>query len=193
MPHLHFPTSVPNIPHKAGVFKRQTEEKKTELMRPAGCLPISFPFPSPLTLDTFSPNIRPGVHKQNTKEGLKHFQNCTANLVSVENLQESLINVWLPLEAIFDLVDIVDGVIELDGLVVLEGRCSSDGDCHRRVGLHRWGARRGVRDRGSLLAGWCMRLQLGWLRERKGRRALGEMAVPQESAARLHLGSRRML
>lgn len=83
----------------------------------------------------------------------------------MENLQEGFVDVWLSLEAILDLVDIVDGVVELHGLIVLQGWCGAQRDCHRRVGLHGRRARRRVRrDRWRLLAGRSVSLQLRWLR-----------------------------
>lgn len=82
----------------------------------------------------------------------------------MEDLQEGFVDVWLSLEAILDLVDVVDGVVELHGLIVLQGRCGAQGDGDGRVGLHGRRARRRVRgDRGRLLAGRSMSLQLGWL------------------------------
>lgn len=56
----------------------------------------------------------------------------------MEDLQEGFVDVWLSLEAVLDLVDIVDGVIKLDGLIVLQGWCGSQRDCHRCVRLHWW-------------------------------------------------------
>lgn len=44
-----------------------------------------------------------------------------ADLVCVEDLQESFVDVRLALEAVLDLVDVVDGVVELHRLVVLNG------------------------------------------------------------------------
>lgn len=87
------------------------------------------------------------------------------HLVGVEDLQEGFVDVWLSLEPILDLVDIVDGVIKLNGLIVLQGWCGSQRDCHRCMRLDRRRAWRCIRwNRGSLLAGRGMRLQLGWLR-----------------------------
>lgn len=83
----------------------------------------------------------------------------------MENLQEGFIDVWLSLEPILDLVDIVDGVIKLHGLIVLQGWCGAQRDCHRRVRLHgRRAWRRVRRDWRRLLAGGSMSLQLRWLR-----------------------------
>lgn len=54
-----------------------------------------------------------------------------SNLVCVQDLQEGLVDVRLTLEAVFNLVDIIYGMIELHRLVVLErrsaGRCAADG------------------------------------------------------------------
>lgn len=41
-------------------------------------------------------------------------------LVCVQDFQESFVDVWLTLEAIFDLVDIIYSMVELHGLVVLD-------------------------------------------------------------------------
>lgn len=86
------------------------------------------------------------------------------HLVRMENLQEGFVDVWLSLEPILDLVDIVDGMIKLHGLIVLQGWCGAQRDCHRRVRLHRRRARRCIRwNRWRLLAGRSMSLQLRWL------------------------------
>lgn len=58
----------------------------------------------------------------------------------MEDLQEGFVDVWLSLEAILDLVDIVDGVVKLHRLIVLQGWCGSQRDCHGRVRLDRWRA-----------------------------------------------------
>lgn len=87
----------------------------------------------------------------------------------MEDLQEGFVDVWLSLEPILDLVDIVDGMIKLNRLIVLQGWCGSQRDCHRRMRLDRWRAWRCVWwNRGSLLAGRSMCLQLGWLRRKEG-------------------------
>ena len=65
-------------------------------------------------------------------------------LVSVQDLQEGFVDVGLPLEAVLDLVDIVDGVVELHRLVVLQGRPAGRGAAHRGVGLDRGGPWGGV-------------------------------------------------
>lgn len=44
-----------------------------------------------------------------------------SDLVGVENLQEGFVYVGLALEAVLDLVDVVDGMVELHRLVVLHG------------------------------------------------------------------------
>lgn len=86
----------------------------------------------------------------------------------MENLQEGLVDVWLSLEPILDLVDVVDGMIKLHGLIVLQGWCGAQRDCHRRVRLDRWRAWRCVRrNRGGLLVGRSMCLQLRWLRRKQ--------------------------
>lgn len=57
-------------------------------------------------------------------------------LVCVQDFQESFVDVWLTLEAVFDLVDIIYSMVELHGLVVLDrwptGWCAAD----RSVGLN---------------------------------------------------------
>ena len=58
----------------------------------------------------------------------------------MEDLQEGFVDVWLSLEPILDLVDIVDGVIKLHGLIVLQGWCGSQRDCHRSMRLDWWRA-----------------------------------------------------
>lgn len=66
-----------------------------------------------------------------------------SDLVRVENLQEGFVDVGLALEAVLDLVDVVDGMVELHGLVVLHG-WASGGPTEGRVELHGRGARGGV-------------------------------------------------
>lgn len=66
-----------------------------------------------------------------------------ANLVRVEDLQESLVDVRLALEAVLDLVDVVDSVVEFHWLVVLDG-WSSGGPTERWVELHGRGTRGGI-------------------------------------------------
>lgn len=58
----------------------------------------------------------------------------------MEDLQEGFVDVGLALEAVLDLVDVVDGVVELHWLVVLNGR-PSGGPAEWRVELHGRGAR----------------------------------------------------
>lgn len=57
-------------------------------------------------------------------------------LVCVQDFQEGFIDIRLTLEAVFDFVDIVDGMVEFHWLVVLErrptGRRAADGS----VGLN---------------------------------------------------------
>ena len=82
------------------------------------------------------------------------------HLVRVENLQEGFVDVWLALETVLDLVDIVDGVVELHRLVVLHGRAGG-GPAEWRVELHGRRPRRGVRRDGRIaLAARCQRLGL---------------------------------
>lgn len=73
----------------------------------------------------------------------------------MQDLQEGFVNVGLALEAVFDLVDVVDGMVEFHWLVVLHG-WAGGGPAEWWVELHRWGAGRGVgRDGRIALAAWC--------------------------------------
>lgn len=63
-----------------------------------------------------------------------------SDLVRVENLQEGFVDVGLALEAVLDLVDVVDGMVELHGLVVLQ-RWACGGPARGRVERNRRGAR----------------------------------------------------
>lgn len=86
----------------------------------------------------------------------------------MEDLQEGFVDVWLSLEPILDLVDIVDGVIKLNRLIVLQGWGGSQRDCHRCMRLDWWRTWWCVWwNRGSLLAGRSMCLQLWWLRRQE--------------------------
>ena len=58
-----------------------------------------------------------------------------SDLVSVQNFQESFIDVGLALETVFYLVYVIDGMVELNRLVVLQ----------------RWAT-------GGCAAHWCVRL-----------------------------------
>ena len=55
----------------------------------------------------------------------------------MQDFQEGLVDVWLTLEAVLDLVDIIYSVVELHGLVVLERRPAGWRAAHRSVGLDR--------------------------------------------------------
>lgn len=82
------------------------------------------------------------------------------NLVCVQDLQECFVDVRLALEAVLDLVDVVDGVVELHWLVVLNG-WSGGGPAEGWLELHGRGTRRGVhRDGRIALTAWCQRLGL---------------------------------
>lgn len=88
------------------------------------------------------------------------FQIWAAHLVCVEDLQEGFVDVRLALEAVLDLVNIVDGVVELHWLIVLNRR-SGGGAAEWLVELHGRGARGGVRWDGRIaLTAWCQRLRL---------------------------------
>lgn len=54
-------------------------------------------------------------------ETFQFISTAGTDLVRVEDLQESFVDVRLALEAVLDLVDVVDGVVELHRLVVLNG------------------------------------------------------------------------
>lgn len=92
---------------------------------------------------------------------LKHlFQISATDLVCMEDLQKGFVDVGLALEAVLDLVDIVDGVVELHWLIVLNRR-SGGGTAEWLVELHGRGPRRGVwRDGRIALATWCQCLRL---------------------------------
>lgn len=78
----------------------------------------------------------------------------------MENLQESFVDIRLALEAVLNLVDVVDGVVELHWLVVLNG-WTSGGPAEWRMELHGRGTRRGVRRNGRIaLTAWRQRLGL---------------------------------
>lgn len=81
------------------------------------------------------------------------------NLVRVQDLQKGFVDVWLALEAVLDLVDVVDGVVELHGLVVLQ-RGGVGGAADGGVGVRGWGTGRGV--------GWDGRIGLAAGREGRG-------------------------
>lgn len=80
----------------------------------------------------------------------------------MQDLQKGFVDIWLALEAVLDLVDIVNGVIELHRLVVLQ-RGGVGGAADGGVRVWRWRARRGV--------GWDGRIGLtagreGWRLQR---------------------------
>lgn len=62
----------------------------------------------------------------------------------MQDLQEGLVDFWLTHEAVLDLVDVIDGVVELYGLVVLERRPASRCAAHGSVGLSGGRTRGGV-------------------------------------------------
>lgn len=72
----------------------------------------------------------------------------------MQDLQKGFVDVWLALEAVLDLVDVVNGVVELHRLVVLQ-RGGIGGAADGGVGVERWRARRGIRWDGRIgLAAW---------------------------------------
>lgn len=88
------------------------------------------------------------------------FEVSATDLVCVEDLQEGFVDIRLALEAVLDLVDIVDGVVELHWLIVLNRR-SGGGTAEWLVELHGRGPRRGVwRDGRIALTTWCQCLRL---------------------------------
>lgn len=58
-------------------------------------------------------------------------------LVRVQDFQKGFIDVWLTLEAVLDLVDIIYSMVELHRLVVLERWPTGRHAAHRSVGLNR--------------------------------------------------------
>lgn len=87
-----------------------------------------------------------------------------SDLVGMEDLQKGFVDVRLALEAVLDLVDVVDGVVELHRLIVLDRR-SGGSSAEWLVELHGRGPRRGVRRDGriALTAGCqCLRLERLW-------------------------------
>lgn len=61
-----------------------------------------------------------------------------AYLVGVKDLQEGFVDIWLALEAVLDLVDIVYGVVKFNRLVVLQ-RWGGGGAADRGVRVVRRG------------------------------------------------------
>lgn len=93
------------------------------------------------------------------------FEVSATDLVGMEDLQKGFVDVRLALEAILDLVDVVDGVVELHWLIVLNRR-SGGGSAEWLVELHGRGPRRGVRRDGRIaLTTWCQCLRLERLRK----------------------------
>lgn len=93
-------------------------------------------------------------------EIVKLLKGSATDLVRVEDLQKSFVDVRLALETVLDLVDVVDGVVELHWLIVLNRR-SGGGTAERLVELHGRGTRRGVRRDGRIaLTARCQRLRL---------------------------------
>lgn len=54
----------------------------------------------------------------------------------MQDFQEGLVDVWLTLEAVLDLVDIIYSVVELHRLVVLERWPTGRRAAHGSVGLN---------------------------------------------------------
>lgn len=81
------------------------------------------------------------LRNQNAPPPHLHFKavpyllHLSSHLVRVQNLQKCFVDIWLALKAVFDLVDIVDGVIELHRLVVLQRRSAGRCAAHRCVRL----------------------------------------------------------
>lgn len=85
-------------------------------------------------------------------------------LVRVQNFQEGFVDVWLTLEAVLDLIDIIYSVVEFHRLVVLKrwptGWCAAN----RSVGLNRRWLRWSIGWDGWVgLAGGCMGWRMNWL------------------------------
>lgn len=68
-------------------------------------------------------------------KAVPYLLHLSSHLVRVQNLQKCFVDIWLALKAVFDLVDIVDGVIELHRLVVLQRRSAGRCAAHRCVRL----------------------------------------------------------
>lgn len=97
----------------------------------------------------------------------------------MQDFQEGLVDVWLALEAVLDLVDIVYGVVELHGLVVLERWPAGGRAAHGSVGLNGGRARRGVGWDGRVgLAGGCVGWRLNGLQE--GRQTRQKVNLPTD-------------
>lgn len=77
------------------------------------------------------------------------FKAPGVDLVCVKDLQKGFVDVRLALEAVFDLVDVVYGVVELDRLVVLYG-WTGGGPAPWWVELQWRRARRSVRRDGRI-------------------------------------------
>lgn len=86
-------------------------------------------------------------------------------LVGVQDFQEGLVDIWLALEAILNLVDVIYGVVKLHRLVVLESWPARRRAADRSVGLNRRRARGSIRWDGWVrLAGGCVGWRLNKLR-----------------------------
>lgn len=106
-----------------------------------------------------------------------------SHLICVQDLQKGLVDVRLTLEAVLDLVDVVDGVIELHGLVVLERRPASRRAADGSVGLNGGRARRGVGwDGGVGLAGGCVGWRLNGLEEAESDQTNGKYTDDDDSS-----------
>lgn len=96
------------------------------------------------------------------------FSGFCTDLVLVQDLEEGFVDVGMALEAVLNLVDVADGVVELHGLVVLQRRGGGHA-VDRGVGLQRGRTRGRIRRDGRI--GMTARSQswrLQWLyRERE--------------------------
>lgn len=96
------------------------------------------------------------------------FSGFCPDLVLVQDLEEGFVDVWLALEAVLNLVDVADCVVELHGLVVLQ-RQSGGHAVDGGVGLQRGRTRGRIQRDGRIgLTARSQSWRLQWLyRERE--------------------------
>lgn len=79
----------------------------------------------------------PGTKSLYIKKTLRILFHLHSYLVCVQDFQEGFVDVWLALEAVLDLVDIIYSVVELHRLVALERWSTGRRAADRSVGLNR--------------------------------------------------------